>query len=125
MVLSYFFLTRTKFLKTVLKKKGKKEETHRVLSPYMLVVPRPGKIKKKNNHPARPKKKPKMIYLGGTSHKPLRVTRTGLMNKVTPSQPERDPIGQTPKEKGSMQHGERKKVAYRAPAAQDCKPPMT
>ena len=32
-------------------------------------------------------------------HKPLRVTRTGLMNKVTPSQPERDSIDQTPKEK--------------------------
>ena len=33
--------------KNSLKKKEKKEETHRVLSPYMLVVPRPGKIKKK------------------------------------------------------------------------------
>ena len=35
----------------------------------------------------------------GTSHEPLRVTRNGLMNKVTPSQPERDSIGQMPKEK--------------------------
>ena len=85
----------------------------------MLVVPRPGKIKKKiftrsggkkkNNHPARPKKKTKMIYLGGTSHKPLRVTRTGLMNKVTPSQPERDPIGQTPKEKEACSMAKGKK----------------
>ena len=32
-------------------------------------------------------------------HEPLRVTRNGLMNKVTPSQPERDSIGQMPKEK--------------------------
>ena len=81
----------------------------RVLSPYMLVVPRPGKIKKKiftrsgekkkKYPPGQAKKKNKMINLGGTSHKPLRVTRTGLMNKVTPSQPERDSIGQTPKEK--------------------------
>ena len=40
----------------------------------------------------------KSIFFG-TSHEPLRVTRNGLMNKVTPSQPERDSISQTPKQK--------------------------
>ena len=49
----------------------------------------------------------------------------GGVNKVTPSQPERDPIGQTPKEKEACSMAKGKKVAYRAPAAQDCKPPLT
>ena len=41
----------------------------------------------------------KIDFFFGTSHEPLRVTRNGLMNKVTPSQPERDSISQTPKQK--------------------------
>ena len=45
----------------------------------------------------------------GVGGGPLRVTRTGLMNKVTPSQPERDPIGQTPKEKEACSMAKGKK----------------
>ena len=68
------------------------------------------RVKKKKNeilakNPVWKKKKMGFANFGrksiffGTSHEPLRVTRNGLMNKVTPSQPERDSISQTPKQK--------------------------
>ena len=47
------------------------------------------KNKNKNKFPGEKKKYPASPEL----------TRTGLMNKVTPSQPERDSIDQTPNEK--------------------------
>ena len=49
------------------------------------------------------------IISATTAHKPLRVTRTGLMNKVTPSQPERDSIDQTPNEKETCSMAKEKK----------------
>ena len=39
--------------------------------------------------------------------------------------PERDSIGQTPKEKEACSMAEEKKVAYRAPAAQACNTPFS
>ena len=104
----------------------------RVLSPYMLVVPRPGKIKKKIFTRSGEKKK---ISTRSGQKKNQNDKSWGYLTQTSKSDQnwpheQSDPVTartrlnwSNAEGKGSMQHGERKKVAYRAPAAQDCKPP--
>ena len=90
-------------------------------SPHpFFFTQRAGQILHTNTQSYIPPKKKKSweirIFFWGVFLLELRCSHSS--EQSDPSQPERDSIGQTPKEKGSMQHGERKKVAYRAPAAQ-------
>ena len=72
--------------------------------------PKKKKIPMKNSSLEKNKNKKKIPEKKkNTPHKPLRVTRTGLMNKVTPSQPERDSIDQTPNEKETCSMAKEKK----------------
>ena len=93
-----------------------------------------GKIKKKNIYPVWEKKK---ITTRPGQKKTQNDISWGYLTQTSKSDQnwpheQSDPVTARTRPnwsnaegKGSMQHGERKKVAYRAPAAQDCKPRMT
>ena len=84
----------------------------------MILPKNPQKKKKKTDFgggdflgKSPPKKKKKVgksgFFFWGVFLLELRCSHSS--EQSDPSQPERDSIGQTPKEKGSIQHGKRKK----------------